>query len=53
MTDEEFKALREGDVVQHVSSGEGYIITGDLFDCKIATRTLEISNPPEWVKVER
>ena len=48
MNDKEFRELKEGDVVRHKMSSQGFIVTGNYGDRKIITRTQFISNPPEW-----
>lgn len=48
MNDEQFRALKEGDVVRHKIGSQGFIVTSDYGDSKIITRTLIISNPREW-----
>ena len=51
MTEQEFKDLKEGDVVTHVAGSPVYMITGDYGSRKIATRTIDLTNPSEWKRV--
>lgn len=56
MTDEEFKNLKEGDIIRHELDSEGYMVANDLGRSKTIIRVLDASNPAEWVlvsKVER
>ena len=47
MTREEFEALGEGDIIQS-ASGQGYVVTANYGDWKIAVRTVTVTNPKEW-----
>ncbi len=51
MTNEEFKNLKEGDIIRHEIGGEGYMVANDLGRSKTIIRVLEASNPTEWVLV--
>lgn len=51
MTTEDYKKLRVGDVVRNTGSGQVYVITHEMHNALIASRSIEVSNPPEWEKV--
>ena len=58
MTRKEWRNLKEGDHVRHVTGKDAYIITHILPDTRvevptryIATRTINITHPDEWEKV--
>lgn len=52
MTKDEMRALREGDIVRGKSSGMAFIITGNYGERLTAVRSVDITNPDEWEKVE-
>jgi len=45
--------LKRGDIVFHVISGESYIIDGIYSDYAIGMQTIRISNPNEWLLIEK
>ena len=45
--------LNPGDVVRNVGSGLGYVIVRKEKDRAIAIRTMEVSNPDEWIVIAR
>ena len=59
MTKDKFWKLKEGDHIRHVNGKDAYIITHTIFDTRIempprhiATRTIDVTNPREWEKIE-
>lgn len=52
MTRHEFKHLREGDIVQGQASGQAYIVTGNYGDRVTAVRTVDITQPDEWLLIQ-
>jgi hypothetical protein len=46
-------ALRPGDVVRNIGSGEAYVVLENVGRGAIAVRTIHVSNPQEWVLVSR
>lgn len=48
MTQEEFKNLREGDIIQGQFQQEAYIVTGNYGSHVTVVRTLDITNYYEW-----
>jgi hypothetical protein len=50
MTKEQFRALKEGDIVRS-EGGLGYIVTANYGDRVTAVRTMDMTNPDEWVLV--
>ncbi len=51
MTQEEFNSLAPGDVVKHVLGGYDYIVTANYGDRVTAVRTIDMTNPSEWVLI--
>lgn len=58
MTVDEFNNLKPGDVVQHVVSGDGYVVHDEVVHVHpkgrkefIGVQTIVISNYLEWKKV--
>lgn len=51
MTEDQFKALRVGDLVRHKLSGDAYVIVDEVR--LIAVRAVNLTNPPEWNLVDR
>lgn len=49
MTQKEFDNLRRGDIIRHTSDGESYTIEHSLKNSYIGVRTIEITNPDEWI----
>jgi len=49
MTKTEIDALAVGDIVAHISDGKAFIVTGNYGDRVTAVRTIDITNPTEWV----
>ena len=54
MTVEQFKNLRKGDIVQNKISGDSYVIE-QAYDYQkyIAVCAVTVTNPDEWMKIER
>lgn len=54
MTETELRQLRPGDAVRHVDLGLGvYLVTGNYGHRVTAVRTVDLTNPSEWVLVRR
>ena len=53
MTPEERAALKPGDIIQNLGSGEAYIVIDDRAGRVIAVRTVEASNIYEWKVVRK
>lgn len=51
MTEKEFKELRVGDLVRHISGREAYVVTDSITGSKTLCRTIVASNPGEWLRV--
>lgn len=47
MTEQEFKSLQRGDIIQSVC-GDGYVVDRVGSGKVIAIRSIEVTNPPEW-----
>ena len=53
MTKTQFKKLKPGDLVRHVLSGStAYVVTANYGERVTAVRTMDLTNPSEWIKVE-
>lgn len=50
MTRQQFKHLREGDIVQ--ASGQAYIVTGNYGGHVTAVRTVDITQPDERLLIQ-
>lgn len=48
MTEQEFKSLQRGDIIQHAMTGNSYVVDFVGDGRIIAVDTVEASNPPEW-----
>ena len=53
MTSEEFHNLQSGDVVRGLVSGLGFLVMDNFGDRVPAVRTVDITNPLEWVLVRK
>lgn len=53
MTDEEMRALDQGDIVRTEWSGETYMVTANYGDRVTAVRTADMTNPVEWRLVSK
>ena len=53
MTNEEFAALKEGDIVRGKSSGMAYVVTGNYGSHVVAVRTVDMTNPDEFDLVQK
>lgn len=54
MDREEFKELKRGDIVKHISDWKTYVIIGRSPEgYLIGIREVTISNPTEWEKVDK
>jgi hypothetical protein len=49
MTQDEFKNLSRGDIVQHVRHSEPYIVDANYGHHVTAVKTVDMSNPDEWI----
>lgn len=49
MTSEEMKALKPGDVIRHAGDRHAYMVTGNYGGRVTAVRTVDATNPNEWV----
>jgi len=50
MTNEDFSKLQVGDTVRHVCDATiSYVVTSHFGDRITAVRTVDITNPPEWL----
>jgi hypothetical protein len=49
MTTKDFKSLETGDIIRHVTGGDTFIVSANYGDCVIATKTINASNPSEWI----
>lgn len=53
MTLEEFEALKPGDLVRHANGDwHVYIVTAYYGDRITAVRTIDMTNPAEWKKID-
>lgn len=54
MTNDEMNKLRRGDIVVNKETGNQYIVIyNDLGEYFVAVRSITVTNPSEWDKVER
>jgi len=54
MTEEQFRKLRDGDIVRHKSEGSlPYIVTGNYGGRVTAVRSQDMTNPIEWDLIEQ
>jgi hypothetical protein len=53
MTNEEFKHLREGDIVRAKASGISYVICVNYGRHVSAVRTIDITNPEDFDVIEK
>lgn len=54
MTSEEMKQLNVGDLIRHAGvSPHGLVVTGNYGNHITAVRTVDISNPIEWILVAK
>lgn len=53
MTDEDFKNLKPGDLVKHPFLEHPYVVTANLGNRVTAVRTVDLTTPAEWVKVDQ
>jgi hypothetical protein len=53
MRQDQLKALRPGDIVQGKTSMEIFIVTANYGDRVTAVKTVDITNPIEWMLVSR
>ncbi|WP_156967900.1 hypothetical protein [Methylosinus sp. PW1] len=45
------KELEVGDIVRHKSGGAGYVVTTNFVDRVTAVRSVDVTNPGEWLKI--
>lgn len=48
MEKEQFEKLQPGDIIRHVSGGEGLIVHGNYGGRITAVRVTDVTNPYEW-----
>ncbi len=48
MTQEEFKNLKQGDVVRGKYTGDSFVVTANYGRYVIAVRTVQLNTPDEW-----
>lgn len=53
MNKTEFMQLREGDIVQGKSSCLGYVVVANYGNHVLVVRSMEITNPDEWVLIQK
>ena len=53
MTEEQFKELAPGDIVQGRWSGDNYVVTANYGDHVTAVRAVDLTNPPEWLLMSK
>ncbi len=53
MDAETFKNLKRGDIVRHVSGSNSYIVDVHYGTRVTAVRTLDMTNPSEWIKINK
>jgi len=51
MTRDEFQNLKRGDIVRHVMDAQSYVVTETCRNRVTAVRTIELTNPVEWLLV--
>lgn len=51
MDHKEFESLEVGDIVRHAEGSDGYVVTGNYGDRVTAVRTVDLTNPSEWIRV--
>ena len=51
MTHEEFKNLKTGDIVKHVSNGRLFIVSANYGTRVTAVTTADLTNSSEWLKI--
>lgn len=49
MTPEQLRALQPGDVVRHVLGSDAYVVTANYGSRVTAVRTVDMTNPAEWL----
>ena len=52
MTQDEFRELKRGDTVRHVSSAASYVVDANYGGRVTAMRTIDMTNPSEWERVK-
>lgn len=54
MTQDQFDGLTRGDIVRHIGTGDSFVIErGNSRNSYTAVRTIDISNPQEWIVYRR
>jgi len=48
MTPDEYKDLKEGDIIRHILHSEAYVIVGRINDDLYAARIITVTHPNEW-----
>ncbi len=51
MKKEQFDNLKRGDIIRHKGDPESYVIEATHNRGYVAVRTIDVTNPSEWVKV--
>jgi hypothetical protein len=49
----QFTTLRTGDIVRHQLGADAYVVTDNFGDRVTATRSVDITNPAEWILVAK
>ena len=53
MTPEQLKNLERGDIVRHKLDVNAYVVTANYGKGATAVRTVDITNPDEWILIEK
>jgi len=51
MTKDEFAKLQQGNIVRGKTSAESYIVTANYGNRVTAVRTIDLTNPDEWLLI--
>lgn len=49
MNSVQLKKLKKGDIVRHLGTGDSYVVDANYGDFVTGMRTVNISNPSEWM----
>jgi hypothetical protein len=53
MTESEFLALDIGDIIRNEGDAKGYVVTGNYRGRVTAVKTVDATNPDEWILVSK
>lgn len=53
MKKEEMKNLQPGDLVRHILHTKAAVVTGNYGEHITAVQTFDVSNPSEWIVVQK